>query len=156
MRAITHAIAVAEAHGSTVTALYVINTASYNGIPMESSWKNVTTLLDTNAQAALDEVVDMGAEHDVPVETEIVEGPPSKEIITAAEVDNCDLIVMGTHGRGGINRLLLGSVAEKVVRSASVPVMTVRVGTEPAEVSGPSTAEPDTDTGPMAADSWTS
>jgi nucleotide-binding universal stress UspA family protein len=123
---------------------------------MESSWKNVTTLLDTNAQAALDEVVDMGAEHDVPVETEIVEGPPSKEIITAAEVDNCDLIVMGTHGRGGINRLLLGSVAEKVVRSASVPVMTVRVGTEPAEVSGPSTAEPDTDTGPMAADSWTS
>jgi len=123
---------------------------------MESSWKNVTTLLDTNAQAALDEVVDMGAEHDVPVETEIVEGPPSKEIITAAEVDNCDLIVMGTHGRGGINRLLLGSVAEKVVRSASVPVMTVRVGTEPAEFSGPSTAEPDTDTGPMAADSWTS
>jgi nucleotide-binding universal stress UspA family protein len=155
-RAVGHAVAVAEAHGATVIALYVINTASYNGIPMESSWKNVTTLLDTDAQAALDEVVDIGAERGVTVETEIIEGSPSREIIRAAEANDCDLIVMGTHGRGGLDRLLLGSVAEKVVRSAPIPVMTVRVGIEPADVGGPATAETNTNSEPMAADSRTS
>jgi len=155
-RAIGHAIDLAEAHGATVTTLYVINTVSYNGVPMESSWQSVSTLLTSDAQAALDEVVDIGAERGVTVETEIIEGSPSREIMQAAETHDCDLIVMGTHGRGGLNRLLLGSVTEKVVRDARVPVLTVNVGIEPAEVSSPSTADTHSDTEPMAADSQTS
>jgi hypothetical protein len=55
-----------------------------------------------------------------------------------------DSIVMGTHGRGGLNRLLLGSVAERVVRAATVPVTTVRVGDvedEPEPVEGADVSE---------------
>lgn len=62
----------------------------------------------------------------VTVEHELVEGEPASEIIEAARVHHCDLIVMGTHGRTGFGRLILGSVAEKVMRKAPCPVMTVR------------------------------
>ena len=49
------------------------------------------------------------------------------EILKAAAEERCDLIVIGTHGRGGLNLLLLGSVADRVVRLAACPVMTVRL-----------------------------
>ncbi len=139
-RAVAHAVELAAAHGSTVCGLYVINTVSYNGLPMESSWKGVTTLLNTDGTEALDVVEKLASDRNVPVETEITEGSPAKEIIRAADRQECDLIVMGTHGRGGLDRLLLGSVAEKVVRGAQIPVTTVRVDNSVAESELASTA----------------
>jgi len=59
------------------------------------------------------------------VETTTVEGRPSREIVSVAREEGVDCIVMGTHGRAGIDRLILGSVAERVVRTAPVPVVTV-------------------------------
>lgn len=53
-------------------------------------------------------------------------GDPAHEILRVAEEDHADLIVMGTHGRGGLSRLLMGSVAEAVMRKAPCPVITVR------------------------------
>jgi universal stress protein A len=53
------------------------------------------------------------------------EGNPASAILRAAKQTNCDLIVMGTTGRNGLNRLIMGSVAEEVVRHAPCPVMTV-------------------------------
>jgi nucleotide-binding universal stress UspA family protein len=52
---------------------------------------------------------------------------PSVEVIRVAEMLRCDLIVLGTHGKTGLEHLVLGSVAEKVVRKSSIPVLTVRV-----------------------------
>lgn len=60
------------------------------------------------------------------VTTEAVAGRPSLWIADAAKTRNADLIVMGTHGRGGLAHLMLGSVAERVVRTAQCPVLTVR------------------------------
>jgi nucleotide-binding universal stress UspA family protein len=57
----------------------------------------------------------------------LVRGPPAVEILDATARLKVDLIVMGTHGRRGVSRMLLGSVAEKVVRSSPVPVLTIRV-----------------------------
>jgi nucleotide-binding universal stress UspA family protein len=54
------------------------------------------------------------------------EGTPVEEILNAARETSADLIVMGTHGRTGLPHVLLGSVAERVVRSAQCPVLTVR------------------------------
>jgi len=56
----------------------------------------------------------------------LVEGQPVDEILHLAREIGCDLIVMGTHGRTGLGRMLMGSVAEKVVRMAPCPVVTVR------------------------------
>jgi nucleotide-binding universal stress UspA family protein len=58
--------------------------------------------------------------------SEIIQGTPYKTILTAAEQGKFDILVMGTHGRTGLSHALLGSVAEKVVRHAPCPVLTVR------------------------------
>lgn len=65
---------------------------------------------------------------DVPVETRVLSGVPGPAIVAAAESCQADLIVMGTHGRKGVSRMLLGSVAEHVVRHAACPVLTVKPG----------------------------
>jgi nucleotide-binding universal stress UspA family protein len=53
-------------------------------------------------------------------------GDPAREILRAAAETSADLIVMGTHGRGGLSRLLMGRVAEAVMRKAECPVLTVK------------------------------
>lgn len=58
----------------------------------------------------------------------LLHGSPAHELTTLATKENVDLIIVGTHGRGAIAHLLLGSVAERVVRSAPCPVLTVRSG----------------------------
>ena len=68
-----------------------------------------------------------GKKMGVEVETLVVEGNPAEEILIAAEERDIDIIVMGTLGRTGIQRLLLGSVAEKVIRHAPCPVFVVRL-----------------------------
>ncbi len=62
----------------------------------------------------------------VPVECLLREGDPPTEILRLAREESCDLIVMGTHGRSGFRRLLMGSVAEEVLRKAPCPVVTVK------------------------------
>ncbi len=63
----------------------------------------------------------------VRIEYRLAEGDPAAEIVRAAAETGCDLIVMGTHGRAGLGRLLLGSVAEQVLRRAPCPVMTMKI-----------------------------
>jgi nucleotide-binding universal stress UspA family protein len=53
-------------------------------------------------------------------------GSPSTEIVALASEEHADLLVIGTHGRGGVSRALLGSVADRVIRTAPCPVLTVR------------------------------
>lgn len=55
----------------------------------------------------------------------VLKGYPAEEILAEAQRSNADIIVMGTHGRKGVDRLLFGSVAEKVVKGANIPVLTV-------------------------------
>jgi len=62
---------------------------------------------------------------DVPIDTRVEQGDPAGVILRLAAETKCDLIVLGTHGRGLIGRFLLGSVAESVVRHAICPVLTV-------------------------------
>lgn len=123
---VDHAERVAAEHGATLHALHVTNTASLADLPMESSWEGVTQALKHQGEEAIEGVEDR-IDSDITVETAVLDGSPAKEIVTYAEMNDCDCIIMGTHGRSGVDRLLLGSVAERVVRSAPVPVTTIRV-----------------------------
>jgi nucleotide-binding universal stress UspA family protein len=128
--AVQQAVDLAAEHGATIHALYVVNSASFAGLPMDSSWENVSAMLSEEGSTALDGVTAIAEGQGVDVVRELSDGNPAREIVRYAEDEDCDLVVMGTHGRGGIDRLLLGSVAEKVVRSSTVPVLTVRVGAD--------------------------
>lgn len=66
------------------------------------------------------------ADSGIPVETVLIEGSAPREILHVAEDQKVDLIVLGTHGRTGVARVLLGSVAESVIRHSSIPVLTVK------------------------------
>jgi nucleotide-binding universal stress UspA family protein len=63
----------------------------------------------------------------LPVERRLEEGDPVTQILGIAEEESCDLIVMGTQGRTGLGRILMGSVAEQVMRKATCPVLTVKM-----------------------------
>lgn len=87
-------------------------------------------------QAEREKLEGISVPTEVRVERQVAEGAPAEEILRAAQAMKADLIVMGTHGRTGLARLLAGSVAEQVMRRAPCPVLTVRppsLQTEPSE-----------------------
>lgn len=67
------------------------------------------------------------------VETSVWYGPPAYAIVEAARLQRVDLIAMTTHGRSGLGRLIMGSVAESVVRGTTIPILLIRVPEAPVE-----------------------
>ena len=120
-----HALELASVHDAVVHGLYVVDTGNFATLPMETSWDGVAGVLREEGEQAIEEFERLAG--DQGVETTIQKGNPSGEIVEYVRRENCDTIVMGTHGRAGIDRLLLGSVAERVVRASPVPVVTVPV-----------------------------
>jgi nucleotide-binding universal stress UspA family protein len=80
----------------------------------------------STGQRGLDRLLRRARQGGVRARAMLLEGAPYQGIVRAAKSRRADLIVMGTHGRGGLAKLLLGSVAERVIAAASCPVMTVR------------------------------
>ncbi len=125
-RVIDEATGLASEHDATLHALNVVNTASLSNLPMEASLDAVNESLREEGETAL-RAVERRAPDDIRLRTAILDGSPAREIVDHAVETGADLLVMGTHGRSGVDRLLLGSVAERVVRTSPVPVLTVRV-----------------------------
>lgn len=78
------------------------------------------------AESELEGWADKARAAGLTVRTALRTGTPYREIVEAATDERADLVVLGTHGRGGINRALLGSVADRVIRLAPCPVLSVR------------------------------
>ncbi|AKB77059.1 Universal stress protein [Methanosarcina horonobensis HB-1 = JCM 15518] len=129
-RAISYGIEIAKLSGATVHALYVVDTSAFSSIPMSSDggWEAMYEILRKEGERAVSAVKYQGEAAGVEVREIVWEGNPSNVIIEFTENNNADLVVMGTLGKTGLDRFLLGSVAEKVVRSSKVPVMVVRSG----------------------------
>lgn len=129
-KAISYGIEIAKLSGATIHALYVVDVASFSSIPMssEGGWEAMYEILRTEGEKAVSVVKEKGEAAGVEVREVVLEGHPVSEIIKFADNNNIDLIVLGTLGKTGLDRFLLGSVAEKVVRSSKVPVMVVRSG----------------------------
>jgi nucleotide-binding universal stress UspA family protein len=127
---IEHAVGLADHHDATLHTLYVANTASLSDLPADAGWENVTEALHREGEEAIATIEAQAERHGIAIEPDVREGSPATEILDYADEEDCDVIVMGTHGRSGVDRLLLGSVAERVVRSSAVPVLTIRVPTE--------------------------
>jgi nucleotide-binding universal stress UspA family protein len=98
------------------------------GVAIEEDVRDETDALVRRLESI---AADLRVGGDLAVETAVIAGPPKQTIVDHAHVGAFDLIVMGTHGRTGLSRLVLGSVAEHVLRHASCPVTTVRLAAAP-------------------------
>lgn len=121
-RAVRVALDLADRFDAAVYALYVVDEDEVEASPARLR-EEMRDALAESASEALD-AVEGATER--PVTTAVREGRPATEIADYARDHDADVVAMGTRGRHGENRFLLGSVAERVVRTCPVPVLTVR------------------------------
>ena len=117
--ALEHGIEIASQWDATLHALYVVDTRLARSGPL------LETLRDEGRQAVRDVEV-AGTQAGLTVVTEIAEGNPHEEILAYVSEHGIGMVIMGTHGRTGLDRVVMGSVAERVVRRSPIPVLTVR------------------------------
>jgi universal stress protein A len=125
--AVKYGVAFAETFKCTLRLLHVLETVTGADplaleIPERSS---IEVAIEAKAWDDLRQVLSQSEQARVRAELAIEWGMPTEEILRYAKEHEIGLIAMGTHGRGGIARLLIGSVAESVVRHARCPVLTV-------------------------------
>jgi len=122
------AVALAQREPARLLLLHVLTPPSplVSGRRPPSSYLELLAMARRAARRRLDRAVRQARAAGRRVEGKLVEGGAVDEILKAGRRWRPDLIVIGTHGRGGVRRFLLGSVAEQVVRRASRPVLTVR------------------------------
>lgn len=122
--AVEEAVALADRFDAGVHALYVVDQT----YPAASKWDMLVEEQEETGEAALDAIAAAGADAGVTVERHLRRGVPHEEILDAAGDYDADLVVMGTHGRTGLDRVLhTGSTTERVVRLSEIPVLTVRL-----------------------------
>lgn len=122
----------AQSFGASLHLLHVIPDPYAQPWAVEATGSAIPDLLktwETEAGTRLDRLKPAGLESQAAVRV----GNPYHEIVEYATEHGIDLVVIGTHGRGAIGHMLLGSVAEKVVRKAPCPVLTVRHPKQPAD-----------------------
>lgn len=129
-KAAEHAIWIAGASGAEIIALNVIETSSLVGLPAEDLIVRIKDMLKEEGRLALEHIFEMASKEslddgDLKVTLKTKEGSPADVILRTIEDENIDLVVIGTSGKHGLDRFLLGSVTEKVVRSAKCPVLAV-------------------------------
>lgn len=123
--ALDHALEIARDWDAAVSLLYVADT---NEPSQTRLGTEVVDVLEREGEEILSDARDRATDYRVSVTTDVVQGMPHDAIVEYARTHDADLIVMGTHGRDGLERYVLGSVAARVVNEATVPVLTVRAG----------------------------
>jgi nucleotide-binding universal stress UspA family protein len=128
--ALTYAGAFAKAFGAEVILCHVLEKPDFlAGLPPVAEGyfpPNLAEIQEKHARVQCEQVLAAASLSHARVL--LLHGGPAREITRAAATENADLVIVGTHGRGAIAHLLLGSVAERVVRTAPCPVLTVRSG----------------------------
>jgi len=128
-KAFTTAMTMAKANQATLTILHVI--VPFVPIVAEQyintvTWEQIDRQARRWSQRQLVKLVDRAKKAGIRVVGLLLEGDPAQQIVRAARSKRADLLVVGTHGRTGLSKLFVGSVAARVVATASCPVATVR------------------------------
>lgn len=119
-----HGIHMAARNDATVHAVYVADVTDIGTLAEDDE-----DLVEQGYEI-LDSVVREAEDAGLDVVEDVLEGTPHERLLEYARRNEIDAIVIGTHGKSGLSRVLLGSTAEKVVRESPVPVLTVRDGAE--------------------------
>ncbi len=125
-KAVDYALDIAQLANAKVHALYVVDTAAFASIPMDAAWESMYEILHEEGREAVGSIQKKAEEMGLFAESIVIEGHPAREIVEQSVERGMDMIIMGTVGKTGWNRLILGSVAAKVTQTSPIPVMVVR------------------------------
>jgi universal stress protein A len=132
-RALSNALELAQTFGATLSLLHVIEPSPYLGeFTPPTMGTDLLGDLEWQATAELARVLPDAQGATIEVTRAVTIGSPPRKIVETAEAAHVDLIVMATRGRTGLSHLVMGSVAERVVRTAPCPVLTIRPPAEKA------------------------
>jgi nucleotide-binding universal stress UspA family protein len=129
-RAVEHAVAIARWYDAAVTVLHVVDLRVETPVgaplaPIALAPAPLTSAAPHRAAVQLQQFVEAMAIKGVSIDTVVRDGRPDTSILELAETLPADLLVMGTHGRSGFDRLVMGSVTERVLRKARCPVLSL-------------------------------
>ena len=128
--ALPYAAAIARATGATIICLHVVEpivpAVGYSGLAEPMPIADISEQLEDSAERELPQLAECDELSGLEVEEVIVHGDPAAEIVRVASEREVDLIVVSSHGRTGLGRIIFGSTAEAVVRHAICPVLVVK------------------------------
>lgn len=112
----------ARTHSARVHVVSVADTGPLGEIRLPGDASSAEDAMSGKAAEYVDGIATKAQEQDIEVTTAVRTGSPGKQILEAANEVEADVIVMGTHGRGGVHRMAVGSVTDHVIRFGDVPV----------------------------------
>ena len=130
--AMNYALSLAKRYGATLHIGHVVDTASFATKGGESAWLTrdqvvqIVDSIEAHADSRLDTLVDQAEAEGIRVVKHTKRGHPAFDIGELAEELSCDLVVIATHGRSGLEHFIIGSTTERVVRHSHIPVLTVK------------------------------
>ncbi len=119
-----HALFLAKISGAEIIAVSVTENNFVNGLPLDDEIYQLNQILNERSEENLKEFDKLNVD-DLKITHVVREGSPAKVILEVAKEENVDLIVMGSSGKSGFDRFIMGSVADKVVNSAKCAVLVV-------------------------------
>ncbi len=125
-RAVQTVVEMAHGWKATVHAIYVVETGLFSSLPMDNTWEMMYSLLEKEGKDTLAQARTYAQGKGVELITHLKQGHAGDEIIRTAEEIAADLIVLGSHGKSGVDRILIGSVSSFVVAHSSITTMVVR------------------------------
>ncbi len=120
------AIGEAKVHGAALHVVYVIETGLFSSIPMDNTWEVIYGLLENQGKEAQIAAAKQAEARGVGITIHLKEGHAGEEIIRLAREIGADLVVLGSHGKSNLDRILLGSVSSFVVSHSPVSTLVVR------------------------------
>ncbi len=120
-----HLLAMAKKFSSKIHLMYVMPSFEQHSLGLYDPDPEIKARLRTRAEELLSQFAGEHLAGYPQVETVVRSGDPSEKIVAYIKKGSIDLVIMGTHGRKGLDRILVGSVAQRVVQNSPVPVMTI-------------------------------
>ena len=125
-RALETAIEEARVWNAEVHVIYVIESGLFSSLPMDNTLEIIYSVLQKEGEEILESAREKADAAGVPVTTHLRQGHAGSQIVSLAEDLGVDLIILGSHGKSGVDRLFLGSVTDYVVRNSSITTTVVR------------------------------
>lgn len=120
------ALKLAAELNSEIHFLYVVDSSVMAGLPDDAWWEQLSDALREEGESVVGALEDQATEAGVEAKGVVVEGSPGRDIVSYAKENGVDLVIMSTAGRKGLDKFLMGSTTDRVLRSATCPVMVIR------------------------------